>query len=49
VAVLEDIARTGGCIAMRIPGRKGWGRVFPGYEERYRVFEKPLVKGMSRG
>jgi len=45
IAFFEDLAKTGGCMAMRIPGRKGWGRVFPEYEERFRVFEKPLKRG----
>lgn len=45
IEALEDVAKTGGCSAVRIPGRKGWERVFPGYEERLRVFEKQLQRG----
>ena len=29
-----------GCELVRIEGRKGWGAVLPGYEERARVFVK---------
>ena len=31
------------CRTVRIPGRKGWGKVFPDYRETYRVYERKLA------
>ena len=42
ISAFDDIARERGCTSVRIAGRKGWGRVFPEYAERARIFEKRL-------
>jgi hypothetical protein len=39
---VEAIARESGCDKMRIEGRIGWQRVFPGWHEVSRVIEKEL-------
>lgn len=36
------LARAHKCNALRIAGRRGWGRLFPFMQERSRVFELPL-------
>lgn len=41
---LETAAIAQGLDAIRIEGRKGWGRVLDGYSEISRVIEKPLLK-----
>lgn len=41
--VEREAARLG-CHVVRIPGRKGWGRVFPEYRETYRVFEREILR-----
>lgn len=39
---IEDYARSEGCDAVRIGGRKGWGRVFPEYREIAVLLERRL-------
>ncbi len=39
---IEAYARAEGCRCVRIFGRRGWGRVLDGYEERYAIIDKPL-------
>lgn len=41
----EDWAEFNECDAIRISGRKGWGRVLPGFHEVERTYDKPLSKG----
>jgi len=41
---LEEVARHLGCDAVRICGRKGWGRILQGYVEVERTFDKVLRK-----
>lgn len=39
---VERWARENGCKAMRLLGRKGWGRVLDGYRPQYTVFVRSL-------
>lgn len=39
---IEAYAQAEGCHCVRIFGRKGWGRVLDGYEERYAIIDKRL-------
>ncbi len=41
---IEKWARSIGCYAIEIVGRKGWGRVLPGYVQTSVVYEKSLEK-----
>lgn len=43
IAEFEREAARLGCHTVRIPGRKGWGRVFPDYRETHRVFERRIA------
>ncbi len=43
-AEIERWARSIGCYALEIVGRKGWKRVLPGYEEEAVVLVKPLQR-----
>lgn len=43
IADFEREAARLGCHTVRIPGRKGWGRVFPGYRETFRVYEREIA------
>jgi hypothetical protein len=38
LATVEHWASAKGCVAMRLLGRKGWGRVLDGYRPQYTVF-----------
>jgi hypothetical protein len=49
IDALEGIAAARGCTHVRIPGRKGWGRVFEGYREVHRIYEKALSWGEAGG
>lgn len=40
VVRLEEFARNGGMDAIRIVGRKGWGKIFPDFVEVERTFDK---------
>lgn len=40
--MIEDWARSIGCVAVEIVGRKGWGRMLPNYVPRAIIFEKDL-------
>ncbi len=40
--IMEDYGREQGCDAISIEGRPGWKRVYPEFDEIYRVFEKEL-------
>jgi len=42
---LEDFARTEGCRAMRLYGRRGWKRVMRDYRETRIILEKDLANG----
>lgn len=42
IVALEDIAAQRGYTHVRIAGRRGWERIFPDYEERFRIFERPV-------
>lgn len=47
VHLIADVEREAvrlGCHVVRIPGRKGWGRVFPDYAEVHRVFEREVMR-----
>jgi len=44
IADMEREAVRLGCHVVRIPGRKGWGRVFPDYRETHRVFEREVTR-----
>jgi hypothetical protein len=39
---IENWLRAKGCTEVRIEGRRGWGRVLSGYEEKATVFVKRL-------
>ena len=39
---IERFARTMGAARVEIVGRRGWGRIFPEYRERARIFSKEL-------
>lgn len=39
---VEAWARRSGCTQVEIPGRPGWGRIYPEYEARHVVFVKEL-------
>ncbi len=41
----EDIAVASDCDAVRIVGRKGWGRVYSDFTEVSRTFDKVVRKG----
>ncbi len=41
---IEAWARSKGCYAMESVGRRGWGKVLSGYEQKAVVFEKTLSK-----
>jgi len=41
---IEPLAKSEGCHAMRITGRKGWARVLEGYTEVSRTFDKRLAE-----
>ena len=41
----EDVAVFSECDAVRIVGRKGWGRLLPDYTEVSRTFDKVVRKG----
>jgi hypothetical protein len=43
IRAIEEEAAKYGCQVVRIPGRKGWGRVFPEYREVQRIFEREVV------
>lgn len=43
IADVEMEALRLGCHIVRIPGRKGWGQIFPTYREVYRVFEREVT------
>lgn len=43
LGALESEAVRLGCQTVRITGRKGWGRVFPDYEEVHRVYERKVI------
>jgi hypothetical protein len=43
IGLLEQEAVDLGCHVVRIPGRKGWARVFPEYREVHRVFEREVI------
>jgi hypothetical protein len=40
--LVEEFAKTEGCAAMRIMGRKGWARVLKAYRPRRVILEKEL-------
>lgn len=40
--MVEEWARSLGCVAMEINGRKGWARKLPGYKVKAYVIEKDL-------
>lgn len=42
---LEEVALSMDCDAVRIEGRKGWGKMFPDYTQVYCVFDKVLKRG----
>lgn len=39
---IEGYAKREGCARVRIYGRKGWGRVLEGYEEKHIIMDKEL-------
>lgn len=44
ISALEQEAVRLGCHIVRIPGRKGWGHIFPDYREVMRVYEREIVQ-----
>jgi hypothetical protein len=42
LSVIEEYALAEDCNSVEIRGRPGWGRVFPEYQEVYRVLEKEI-------
>lgn len=47
ILTMEYFAADNGCDVVRVPGRRGWGRVFSDYEVAYVMHEKRIVKEES--